>query len=133
MSSYGVYGEETDDGDEEGFSKTSKETAVYYPEPVLVVSKQKDGSTTSVLRSAADLEARGGGRGSGAGCFWCSCSEKRPNLDVDDQMASFDTSGWCKPAVLLIVLVLLLVLFFVEEGRIISAFVVSSVTSKRSH
>ncbi|KAG8257079.1 hypothetical protein J6590_056337 [Homalodisca vitripennis] len=89
LAAYGVYA-------------TDREETPYYPEHVVVVTTQRDGSTTnSIMRGGSVAE-------SAYGLCWCKSTET-PTVD----------SPWYKPAVLLIVLALLLVVFLLVSGILV--------------
>lgn len=86
-SLYGVY-----TGEEGGF----------YPENVVVVRSQRDGTTKNTLvRGAAEAESA---------CGWCVC-KSADTATVD--------SPWYRPAVLLVVIALLLVVFLLVSGMLV--------------
>lgn len=96
LAAYGVYAP-TSDHEEGGFGPSSH--GQYYPEHVVVVTSQRDGSTTnSLVRSTT---VAGG---------WCWC-KSADSSSVD--------SPWYKPAVLLIVIALLLIVFLLVSGILV--------------
>ncbi|XP_054266356.1 agrin-like [Macrosteles quadrilineatus] len=98
LAAYGVYSS-AGDGEDGGFASPSHTPHYnHYSDPghVVVVTTQRDGSTTNSIM-------RGGTTGvAGGACSWCWCKSTTTQT-VE--------SPWYKPAVLLIVLALLLIVF----------------------
>lgn len=95
LAAYGVYGDHEDGG----FGPSTP----YYPHPehAVVVTSQRDGSTTNTLM-------RGGGVAEG--CSWCWCkTADSPTVD----------SPWYRPALLLLLLVVLLIVFLLVSGILV--------------
>lgn len=99
LAAYGVYG--AMDPEEGGFTGHGQGG---YPEHVVVVTSQRDGSTANTLMRTprgSSGEVRGG-------LCWCKSADS-PTED----------SPWYRPAVLLTVLLLLLVVFLLVSGGLV--------------
>lgn len=103
IASYGVYGNERS-GEEAGFQTTAN----YYPEHLVVVTSQRDGTTTNSI-----ITSNGGV--TNQACHWCWCR----GANSRGTISAIDTPTWCKPAVLLLVLALLLLVFVLVSGMLL--------------